>query len=284
MKFEYLKVYYLNEMMQEELQEEEMYLTTGEMARMFNLNKQTLFYYDKEKLLIPEVRDPDTGYRRYRYEQIYRLALICYLRKIGFSVVQIREYIEHRTVETSIQELKQRSRDIRRMCDDILKTDDAIQRKILFAEQKIRHLKVGEATEKYYLRRAYLPLGKEENIYTREEFYFYPTIALYHYLPETDSYEITFGAYLDTLDDIDPETAKKIQYVEEQRFLCYFWKGNYRSIEEKIRELRREYSHLSLSADTCNFNIIDQFLEKDTDEYVTEIQIPIRGERVQSSF
>ena len=65
-----------------------LYLTTGELARLFNLNKQTLFYYDKEQLLIPEIRDADTGYRKYRFEQIYRLALICYLRKIGFSIQQ----------------------------------------------------------------------------------------------------------------------------------------------------------------------------------------------------
>lgn len=252
-----------------------MYLTTGELARLFNLNKQTLFYYDKEHLLIPEIRDEGTGYRKYRFEQIYRLALICYLRKIGFSIQQIREYIEERNVEKSISVLRQRSADIRKTCEEILKTDDAIQRKIAFAEQKLRNIRPGEATEQYYLQRAYLPLGKEENLYTREEFYFYPTIAIYRYQPEQDVYETTFGAYLETLNAIDPACAGNIRYIEEQRFLCYIWKGSYGSIGEKIRELRKEYSHLNLSSDAYIFNIVDQFLEKDADDYITEIQIPV---------
>lgn len=252
-----------------------LYLTTGELARLFNLNKQTLFYYDKEQLLIPEIRDADTGYRKYRFEQIYRLALICYLRKIGFSIQQIREYIEERNVEKSISVLRQRSADIRKMCGEILKTDDAIQRKIMFAEQKLRNIKLGQVTQQYYLRRAYLPLGTEETLYTKEEFYFYPTIAIYRYHPEQDRYETTFGAYLETLDAVDPAYVGSIRYIEEQRFLCYFCKGNYGSIGETIKELRLEYDHLNLSPDTYTFNIVDQFLEKDIDEYITEIQIPV---------
>ena len=50
-----------------------------------------------------------------------------------------------------------------------------------------------------------------------------------------------------------------------------------RGIEQKIKELRQEYGHLGLSPNTYNFNIIDQFLEKDMEQYITEIQIPIIG-------
>ena len=41
--------------------------------------------------------------------------------------------------------------------------------------------------------------------------------------------------------------------------------------------MRQEYGYLGLSSDTYNFNIVDQFLEKDMEEYITEIQIPITG-------
>ena len=261
------------------LDEEDSYmdLLTGELAKMFNLNKQTLFYYDKEGLLIPEYRDDKTGYRKYRFEQIYKLALICYLRKIGFSIDQIREYIQDRNVTMRICELKRRSQELRKAYEYILNIDAVIQRKIVFVEHKMRNMKLGEAVEKYYLKRAYLPLGLEENIYTKEEFYFNPTIAFYRYREDTDGYETTFGAYLETMDDIDPVTADKIRYIEAQRFLCYCWKGDYKSIEQKIKELRQEYGHLGLSPNTYNFNIIDQFLEKDMEQYITEIQIPIIG-------
>ena len=39
--------------------------------------------------------------------------------------------------------------------------------------------------------------------------------------------------------------------------------------------LRQQHPALSLSADSIHFNIIDQFIETNSAEYVTEIQIPI---------
>lgn len=254
-----------------------MYLQPGELASMFNLNKQTLFYYEKEGLLIPEFRDSVTGYRKYHFQQIYRLALICYLRKIGFSINQIRDYIRRRSVEQNIDELRQRSADIRKHCEEILNLDDVIQRKISFVERNMYPMNIGSVTEREYPRRAYLPLGKEEKIYSKEAFYFYPTIALYIFSPETNSYETTFGAYLESEDEISDAIREDVRYIKAQRFLCCLWKGNYVGIEQKIKELRSNYGQLALSADTYNFNIVDQFLEKDVNEYITEIQIPILG-------
>ena len=69
------------------------FLSVGEMSRMFNLNKQTLQYYDKEGIFRPEYRNPENNYRLYRFDQVYGLALICYLRKIGFSIAQIKNYL-----------------------------------------------------------------------------------------------------------------------------------------------------------------------------------------------
>lgn len=252
-------------------------LSTGELAKMFNLNKQTLFYYDREGLLVPEHRDKQTGYRKYRFEQIYKLALICYLRKIGFSIDQIREYTQNRTLDMRICELKRQSQELRKAYEEILNIDDVIQRKIFFVEHKMRNMKQEEVSQRYYLKRAYLPLGMEESIYTKEEFYFYPTIAFYTYREDRDQYETTFGAYLETLDHIDPAVADQVRYIEEQKFLCVCWKGSYIGIGAKIKELRQEYGYLGLSSDTYNFNIVDQFLEKDMEEYITEIQIPITG-------
>lgn len=254
-----------------------MYLSTGELAHMFNLNKQTLFYYDKEGILKPEYRDTQTGYRKYRFEQTYRLALICYLRKTGLTIAQIRDYLQQRNTDTCISELKKQSQELRRTYEELLKTDAVIQRKILFAERSLQAMKPGEAVQTYYLKRAYLPLGTEQSIYAKEEFYFYPTIALYTYVPEQDMYETTFGAYLESSHGIDPSAADRLLYIGEQEFLCYCYKGSYSSIELKLKELRREYRHLGLSRDAYTFNIIDQFLEKDMDEYVTEIQIPVVG-------
>ena len=54
----------------------------------FGLNVQTLHYYDKVGVFKPSDRDPGNRYRKYRFDQIYELASIRYMRKLGYSVGQ----------------------------------------------------------------------------------------------------------------------------------------------------------------------------------------------------
>lgn len=41
----------------------------GEMAKMHDISKQTLIYYDTIGLFKPSEKDNETGYRYYRIEQ-----------------------------------------------------------------------------------------------------------------------------------------------------------------------------------------------------------------------
>lgn len=62
------------------------YLNVNELATLFGLNVQTLHYYDKIGILKPSYRDPKNGYRKYRFDQTYKLASIRYMRKLGYSI------------------------------------------------------------------------------------------------------------------------------------------------------------------------------------------------------
>ena len=252
-----------------------MFLSIGEMSKLFNLNKQTLHFYDRENIFVPQYRDEKTGYRKYAFSQIYSLALICYLRKIGFSIEQIKDYMNLRNVDLTIKKLKEQSEVLRSQYKSIINIDNVIQRKIYFVEQKLKDMDINVVSKKYYPKRAYVPLGAEDMLYNNEAFYFYPTIAFYNYKNDTNEYTITFGAYIDSTIDIQENFIDKIKYIDEQEFLCFYSKGSYDKIYKKIELIRKEYSHLNLSLNTFNFNIVDQFLEKDMDDYITEVQIPI---------
>ena len=62
------------------------YLNVNELATLFGLKVQTLHYYDKIGILKPSYRDPNNGYRKYRFDQTYKLASIRYMRKLGYSI------------------------------------------------------------------------------------------------------------------------------------------------------------------------------------------------------
>lgn len=82
------------------------YLTVGEMGQMFGLNVQTLHYYDKIGLFCPQMRNPETGRRKYKFDQIYQLATIRYLRKLGYPLEDVRVYLNSRSPVHTMQLLK----------------------------------------------------------------------------------------------------------------------------------------------------------------------------------
>ena len=243
---------------------------------MFNLNKQTLQYYDKEGIFCPQYRNPENNYRLYRFDQVYGLALICYLRKIGFSIAHIKNS------EAAIRELKNQSQQLQNQYHQVLSMDRVLQRKLNYVERKLQAVAFEKVQIISYPRRKYIPLGEEPTIYNNEVFYFYPTIAFVH--RESGKTTLSFGAYLEPDDTIPVKFVDNIGTIEAQRFLCACFKGTYEDAVIFADTLRQQHPQLPLATDSIHFNIIDQFLEKDANqyitetnsaEYVTEIQIPI---------
>ena len=66
----------------------------GRFSTITRLTKKALRYYDTKGLLIPEAKDPFTGYRYYTGNQIQRGIKIKYLSTLGFSVEEISLYLE----------------------------------------------------------------------------------------------------------------------------------------------------------------------------------------------
>jgi len=248
--------------------------TIGEFSKMFGLNVQTLRYYDSIGIFRPAYRDKWSGRRKYAFDQVYQLASIRYLRRIGYSLEDIAEYLDNLQSDTSLDVLKKRSDEIHRELDELLDIDHAIQRKIRFIEHELSEIReISEIKICEYGPRPYIPLGQEEVLYHHDSFYFYPTIAFYK---EDLKY---FGAYLYQDNSQFPEDFKvnkeKVEYIEAGKYLCAYHLGPYEEIYQTQKKLRNAYSDLKLSDLMVNFNIIDQFVEKDRSKYITSMQIRI---------
>lgn len=74
----------------------------GEFAKICGTKISVLRHYDKEKLLIPEYTDVFSGYRYYSSEQILTFYRITALKKAGFTLHEIKDFISGRlsAVET----------------------------------------------------------------------------------------------------------------------------------------------------------------------------------------
>ena len=74
----------------------------GELSKYQNISKQTLIFYDKIGLFRPAYVDPNNGYRYYSSNQIDYLDTILIMKKIGFSLTEIREHMQHYNIDSSL--------------------------------------------------------------------------------------------------------------------------------------------------------------------------------------
>ena len=124
---------------------------------------------------------------------------------------------------------------------------------------------------KHFEDRKFISIGDEELLYRENSFYFYPTIAFY----EGD--RKYFGAYLYPDDEELPKTIpqSRIQIIPEGDFLCGYHLGGYGGVPDTIRRLREARPDLELGAQAINFNILDQFVESDNENFITAMQIRV---------
>lgn len=87
------------------------YFTTGEFAKMAGVNKQTLFYYDKEGIFKPDTV-LENGYRCYSYTQFETFTVISMLRDLGVSIKEIKAHMANPSPDALIRLLTSKRSEI----------------------------------------------------------------------------------------------------------------------------------------------------------------------------
>ncbi len=69
------------------------FLSIGELAKLRNVNVQSLRYYEKLGILIPAYINPKSGYRYYSLEQIMILDTIILCIDLGIPLKDLKNYV-----------------------------------------------------------------------------------------------------------------------------------------------------------------------------------------------
>lgn len=104
----------------------EQYFTTGEFAKMCNVEKHVLFHYDKIGLFCPSVVK-DNNYRYYLSRQYETFSIITILKDLGMSLQDIKVYLEKRTPQVLLTLLSDKEKDISKEIKKLKKTKDLIR-------------------------------------------------------------------------------------------------------------------------------------------------------------
>lgn len=82
-------------------------LKIGEFANIFNISIKTVRFYEEKELFKPFYIDKYSGYRYYNEKNIDEMSRILYLKNLGFSLEEIKNYDETR-LKGKIEEYKQK--------------------------------------------------------------------------------------------------------------------------------------------------------------------------------
>lgn len=72
----------------------------GEISKIYDLSADSLRHYEKKGLLNP--KRANNGYRIYGLDDVWKLNIIKDMRKLGFTINQIKDYIDNRSLDRSI--------------------------------------------------------------------------------------------------------------------------------------------------------------------------------------
>lgn len=77
----------------------------GEISKLYGIGVDSIRYYEEIGIIKPE--RSESGYRHYSIHDIWKLNVIRDLRSIGFTMEQIRKYLNHHTVASSLSMLEE---------------------------------------------------------------------------------------------------------------------------------------------------------------------------------
>lgn len=110
-------------------------LSITELAKLRNVSTETLRHYDRIGLLKPHTIDEKTRERYYSIYQYEQLGTIKELKQLGFSLKQIKEYLDDRNIQTTQTLLAKSLNIVQTKIAEYKNIESSLQAKLAFLER-----------------------------------------------------------------------------------------------------------------------------------------------------
>ncbi|WP_315116970.1 MerR family transcriptional regulator [uncultured Clostridium sp.] len=264
----------------------------NEVAKMHNISKKTLIYYDKIGLFKPQYVDEVNNYRYYDMKELPILKQIVYLKKIGFSLMEIKHLLDNREHDLIIDALSSKDNEIVKEIEELQEMHNSIEHLLnfykrtkyldkkdlykpsvkIFTERKIFYLKCEEeANEEEIMltyRRALRHL-QELNLFSHKE---YGTIYLKEGIESGFKYNV--GSFISIPDKYH---IKEETILQEGKYICMYKDGGYYN-EDAVKYLLNwiKENGYEVISDIYEYCMIDYTFTKSVEDMISEIQIRVR--------
>lgn len=264
------------------------YYKINEIARLYGIGPDSLRYYEKLGLLSP--RRDTNGYRLYNLKDMYKLTVIRDLRKLDFSMAQIREFLEGQCIDNTLAQLRREQSILEEKLQEMKRRKSLIGKRIegLEAAEKIETgtITLLEMPERRcVLLEQYITKDEEMDLVIKK-------LHRQHEDRIQDLGTQTIGAFFseDVIREGIPNSYDSVFFVLEDgtgesdfvlpagRYASCFYRGGYEQNAEQVHRMLDYLEEAGVRASGGAFELY-RIDNRDTireEEFLTEIQIPVK--------
>jgi len=266
----------------------------GELAKMFNISTDTLRHYDKKNLLKPE-QDAENNYRYYDVTSMFKLSRILFLKNLDISLNEIEDYMQNKNADRLFGMLKKKDAELDLKIQQLTNLKNKINSKLdlfEYAKTKLDDISIVtlESRKGIFLK----TYGIKDSAAVKEIFKNSDKFLkmsswlvegqVYTSIPKEDMLRGIFNQfrYFIEVDASNQDSKDELIILPRCSYACLTIKGPYEELARHYKNLvdwidKNEYE---IVGDSFENNIVDSDYSDLSDEFITEIQIPIRARSV----
>lgn len=264
------------------------YYKISEISKLYGIGPDSLRYYERLGILTPK-RDTNK-YRLYSLKDIYKLNLIRDLRKLDFSMAQIKDYLDHQTVDNTLEILYREKSYLNLQLQELREKEKLIEER-LHTLTASRHITCGCITLKtlparhFVQETAYMTQDEQMDFMIKKllskhetKIHNFGNQTIGAILSEDDLKNGIPNRYESVFFILDKETKEYDGTFSSGTYLSYYYRGSYEQNADCLRNIYIYMEENNLSALGKPFELfeIDNRDTMKEDEFLTEIQIPVR--------
>ncbi|WP_066053498.1 MerR family transcriptional regulator [Robertmurraya korlensis] len=266
----------------------QIHLTTGQFAKLMNIRKDTLIYYDKVGIFSPEIITSN-GYRYYSVYQAEVFHVILILKELDMPLKEIEKFLDNRSPERLLLLLEQKEKALSTKINHLTKMKKLVEDKKndirealevntsdIFIEHKVEDDFIVVTDAK--------PLTNDRNAYESIQLHF-------KYLDESNNVSSTSEGWMISVSSVLDRESIKYDYlytkvtessfanriIEKGTYLVAYHSGGYLRIEETYSRLVK-YAHdnnLVLKGYIYEDALLDELSVKGFEKYLIKLSVQV---------
>lgn len=271
------------------MEKNNLYLTTGEFAKLCHTSKHTLFHYCDIGLFLPAYTD-ENGYRYYHVLQYDSFLTISQLAKIGMPLSEIKSYMTKRSPQRMAELFQQQEQ---RIHSQISELEQIAQR---IHSQKDNLLQVLNCSETYFLEQQNCrTLLCSELISQPDDYTMTTAISNLIHLASGKTSAGTLGMLCNRNDAVSTENYPFRFYLDvlpavqqscfikpAGAYLSTYHQGGYETLEHSYQSLLSHAEERNIDLDQWIYaeTIVGDWAVSQSQDYIIKISAKVTGEGI----